>query len=327
MHLTVVGAGVLGRVYGLRLAASGTRVTFVVRPDRTAESRPFVIEQVNGSRRRDALDSPDRAAAIPAQTGGVLVTVRFDELGGEEPAPMTGDLVRLLQAAPRVPILVLTPLLPAQQARLVAAIGGTVVPAMPGVVGYVDDRDIVRYWVPGLASTLLEDPDSSGSASPIRPFLEDLARKLTMAGLPARIERDVAGCNAASTTAFFPLVAGIDAGGSIDGVLTDKALLETVLDAAKECDTLARRLGKMASWAHLFMKFVGPFTLKPGVALARRLAPEIVQFVERHFGHKLHAQHLAMGNAILELGKEHRVEMPALLRLVSLVRAQRHDKA
>ena len=55
MHVTVLGAGVLGRVYGIRLAAAGDRVTFVVRPERVAEASPFILEQVNGARRRDEL--------------------------------------------------------------------------------------------------------------------------------------------------------------------------------------------------------------------------------------------------------------------------------
>jgi 2-dehydropantoate 2-reductase len=322
MHVTVLGAGALGRVYGLRLVASGNEVSFVVRPAAAAAGRPFVIEQVNGSRRRDALDRPDTVVEIPARTAAVLVTVRFDQISAVRPEPDADDLTRALRAAPQVPIIVLTPLLPAQHTRLQATTGRRVVPAMPGVAGYFDDRGTVRYWIPGLASTLIEDPGTSDAHASIRPTLEDLARKLTVAGLPARVERDVAGANAASTTAFFPLIAAIDAGGGIDGALGDKALLETVLDASKESDALARKLGKMASWSSLLMKFVGPFTLKPGVALARRLFPETVHFVERHFGPKLHDQHLAMGDAILQLGKDRGVEMPALARLMSLVRAR-----
>jgi ketopantoate reductase len=322
MHVTVLGAGALGRVYGLRLRASGNDITFVVRSGAAAEDHPFVIEQVNGSRRHDALDRPSRATQVPAHTGVVLVMVRFDQISGVHSDPDPDDLTRVLRAAPRVPIIVLTPLLPAQHARLEATAARKVVPAMPGIAGYFDDRGTVRYWIPGLASTLIEDPGTSGAHASIRPTLEDLARKLTVAGLPARIERDVAGCNAASTTAFFPLIAAIDAGGGVDGALGDKALLETVLDASKESDALARRLGKMASWSYLLMKFVGPFTLKPGVALARRLFPETVQFVERQFGSKLHDQHLAMGDAILQLGRDRGVEMPALSRLMSLVRAR-----
>jgi 2-dehydropantoate 2-reductase len=186
---------------------------------------------------------------------------------------------------------------------------------MPGVSGYIDDREVVRYWVTSVATTLIEAPDPRADHA----ALEQLARRLTGADIPARIERDVATLNAATTTAFFPLIAAIDAGSGIDGLLSDKALLSTAIEAAKECDALARRIGKVASWAHLLTKFIGPFTLKPGVALARRLSPESVRFVERHFGAKLHEQHLAMGASILALSREQGAPLPALDRLMHLL--------
>jgi 2-dehydropantoate 2-reductase len=132
----------------------------------------------------------------------------------------------------------------------------------------------------------------------------------------------VGSLNAATTTAFFPLVAAIDAGEGVDGLLADKDLTATVLDAAKECDALGQKIGKVASWAHLLTKFVGPYTLKPGVTLARTMAPEAVKFAEVHFGPKLHAQHLAMGETILALGRDHGHPMPALARLMERLRAR-----
>ena len=47
MFVAVVGAGALGRIYGLRLATAGRdhRVAFVVRPRRLHERGPFVIEE------------------------------------------------------------------------------------------------------------------------------------------------------------------------------------------------------------------------------------------------------------------------------------------
>jgi 2-dehydropantoate 2-reductase len=60
--------------------------------------------------------------------------------------------------------------------------------------------------------------------------------------------------------------------------------------------------------------------LKPGVALARRVAPETVRFVERHFGHKLHAQHIAMGETIRALGRDNGIDTPALDHLLEIMR-------
>jgi 2-dehydropantoate 2-reductase len=180
----------------------------------------------------------------------------------------------------------------------------------------------VRYWVPAATSTLLDDTPEPGGAGEGRAQVEALARALTKLGIPARLERDVASLNAATTAAFFPLIAAIDAGSGIDGVLGNKELLGTVLDAAKESEALSRKLGKLATWTNLLLRFVGPFTLKPGVALARRVFPESVQFVEKHFGAKLHAQHIAMGDDILALGREHGVSMPALVRLMDMLRGR-----
>ena len=212
---------------------------------------------------------------------------------------------------PDRPAVLLTPSMPGQLRELEQAVGRRVLAAMPGISGYIDERDVVRYWLTGVASTILEDAEGGPRAT-----LEALAKRLTNADVPTRLERDVATYNAATTTAFFPLIAAIDAGGGIDGVLADKALLATALDAAKECDAFAHKIGRVASWAHLLTRFVGQYTLKPGVALARRVSPEAVRFVEAHFGAKLHAQHLAMGASILALGREHGVPLPALDRLL-----------
>jgi 2-dehydropantoate 2-reductase len=329
MHVTVVGAGVLGRIYGARLAADGEEVAFVVRPDRAAETSPFFIEQVNAGDRREVIDHPVRLTEIPEGTDLVLVAVRFHELlpaspGAEEgelqnKIPKGFDLREILRGGGslKAPVVVLTPMLQGQAEALNKASGRPIVPAMPGVAGYLNERGAVRYWIPAATSTLL-DENAGGPSS--RAALEALARHLSRIGLPTRLERDVAALNASTTITFFPLIAAIDAGSGIDGVLGNKEFMGAVLGAAKESEALARKVGKPATWGHLLMKFVGPLTLKPGVALARRLFPESVRFVESHFGPKLHEQHLAMGESILELGRANDIPMPALERLLSILR-------
>jgi 2-dehydropantoate 2-reductase len=312
MHVTIIGAGSLGRVYGLRLLAAGDEVAFVVRPSRAEETSAFTIEQVNGAHRRDVIEQPRRVTAVPSATRIVLLAVRFDQIAGEE-------IAALLRAAPSVPIVVLTPLMPRQQAALEEASGRRVTAAMPSVSGYFDERGVVRHWIVKVASTLIDESRITDEA---RPTLEELARHLTREGIAAHLHANVGALNVATTAAFFPLVASINAGGGVDGVLADKDLLATVIEAAHETDTLGTKLGKVAPWAHILTKFIGPFTIKPGVALARRLAPEAVRFAEEHFGPKLHAQHLAMGAAILELGRDHDQAMPALERLMDRVRSR-----
>ncbi len=319
MRISIVGAGALGRVYGVRLAAQGDDVTFVVRPERVADVRPFVIEQVNSADRRDTLERPRLAADIPADAEVVLITVRFDQLA---PGPGVGGaaggrtVADLLRGGPAAPVVVLTPLLPPQRAGLEEAALRRITPAMPSVSGYLDERGVVRYWLVGFASTLI---DEEGGAPAERPPLEELARRLTSADLPARLEPDVGAQNTATTTAFFPLIAAIDAGGGTSALLENEGVLGTALEATRECVVLADRVGRVAPWTKLLTRALGPLTLKPGVALARLVVPEALRFLDAHFGPKLHAQHLAMGAAVLAMGREHGVSLPALERLMTLI--------
>ncbi len=312
MAYTVVGAGVLGQVYGVRLAAAGEKVAFLVRPERARDTTPFILEQVNGARRRDVLERPERFSRIPSTSAAVFVAVRFDQLAAGSP------LLAILKEAPPVPLIVLTPLLPRARAAVEQAIGRRITPAMPGAVGYLDDRSVVRYWLTSIAPTLVEGEVRGKDG----PAIAEILHRLGKAGLPSHLDRDVGALNAATTTAFFPLIAAIDAGGGVDGLLADKELFATVIEAAHESDALGQKLGKVASWAHLLTRFVGPYTLIPAVKLARSLAPEALRFADAHFGPKLHAQHLAMGEAILDLARDLGQEVPALGRLMGVLRGR-----
>ena len=66
MRIAIVGAGALGRVYGVRLALAGEDVRFVVRPSRAASPEPFILEQVNGDKERSVLDHPKLVTSVPA---------------------------------------------------------------------------------------------------------------------------------------------------------------------------------------------------------------------------------------------------------------------
>lgn len=321
MHIAIVGAGSLGQVYGVKLAGAQTDVSFVVRPERAREQAPFTIEQV-GTKRRETIEAPRRVASVPSEASAVIVAVRFDQLSAD------GAVAHLLRGVRAAPIIIMTPLLPAQIASLEESLARRVLPAMPGVAGYVDERGVVRFWVTPVAATLLDDPGADPRADESRRVdVEELARRLSKAGIPARLEANVGATNAATTMSFFPLIAAIDAGGGIELVLKDRELLQTALDAARETEELARKLGKPASWAHLLTRFIGPLTVKPGVALAKRIVPEAVHFIEQHFGAKLHAQHLAMGDAIVHVAREIGAPVPALEKLLGLVRARGGEAA
>src|SRR5258706_15801779 len=96
----------------------------------------------------------------------------------------------------------------------------------------------------------------------------------------------------------------LDVAGSIDALFADDVLLAEALEAASEGRALADRIGKVAVWASLLTRFLGPMTLKAALALGRLRSPEAVAYVEEHFGRKLHAQHVRMGEEIAALAAE-----------------------
>ncbi len=315
MRIAIVGAGALGRAYGVRLALAGEDVRFVVRPSRAAETDPFVIEQVNGDKERNVLDHPTLVTKVPMDSELVVLAVHLDQIVQTSAPEGSTSVPELLSAAPNVPIVSLTPLFPKQIQALEAASKKTVFPGMPGVTGYIDDRGVLRYWVPRLAMTFVDMRAAKTS-------VEELARKLTRLGIPTQLEKDVGALNAATTIAFFPFTAALGIAGSVDAVLGDKDLVHAVIESVKECEALAKKLGRVASWAQILGRFIGPFTLKPGVALARRIAPESVRFVEAHFGSKLSLQHREVGAAILELGRGLDMPMNELRKLLARMPAR-----
>jgi hypothetical protein len=185
---------------------------------------------------------------------------------------------------------------------------------MPSVVSYENDAHAIRYWLPRMATTLIE------SSAPDGPEAE-LVRRLTRAEIAARVQDDVLERNVATTVSFIPIAMALDAAGSIDGVLHDEGLLALALEAADEGRELGRAVGKAEAWAAMLLRFMGPFTLKVSVGMARSRAEEAVRYVERHFGRKLHAQNVAMATRIVELAAERGTRHDALERLLARLHA------
>lgn len=304
MHICVIGAGALGKVYGVRLAVGGERVSFLVRPERLSEKDPFSIELVTGTQRRDTIPQPTRVDTIPADADVVLITVRVDQIDDR--------LASLLASAPDVPVISLTPLLPKDYDRLDSMLKsrGKLVAAQAGVVAYERDG-IVRYWLPKVSPTLF-DTEPKNDAVP------KLVDALSKAGVPAKMEASVRTSNPATSIAFFPLVLALDAaGGTADAVLASKDVLKDAFAAVKETRDLAERIGPVAPWAGLLLKFVNPLALKLGIRLAQKASAEAVHFVELHFGKKVHAQNVKMGHEIVELAREHGARISAFESLLA----------
>ncbi len=289
MKVAVVGMGALGRVYGVRLALrAACEVTYVVRPGRGPV--PLRLERIDGDHAVETVDSPSVATAIAASADVVVVGVRAEQLDA--------SLDAILDGAPDVPVVMLTPLLPPDLARLVARHGARIRAGMPGVVGYLRPDGTCRYWLPKAA------PTSIDAEAPVPDSVEGLARAMSTAGFGGRLEPRVRDTNPATTVAFIPLAMGVDAAGGVAPLLADKALLRITLDAVSEGLLLADKLGQVPGWVGMLTRFAGPITLSIGVGILKSRSPEVLAYVDDHFGRKLHAQNVAMARSIVALARE-----------------------
>lgn len=290
MHVAVLGAGALGALYGVRLAVrAGVDVTFVVRPSRASETTPLVLEGVAGGG-RDELAHPVRRTQVPDDADVVLVAVGTEEL----------EAIRALVGERDVPVVVLTPMLPADFARMKDAFGARVLAAMPAVVSYVRHEDgVVRAWFPPRA-TLIDEPRAGESAEVVHA----LVRALREARLPAELELGVHEKNPATTVGFIGAAMAIAVAGSLEALADDDALLALAARSCREGREIGRRIGRADPLAALGASLASPLALRVGIGALRRLSPEAAFYAEEHFGRKLRAQHVVMAREIAALARD-----------------------
>ncbi len=299
MHIAIIGAGALGAVYGVRLAlVAKAEVTFVVRPARAQKNAPLEIQRIDADAAHHELEKPNYATAIPAKADVVLVTVHQDQIDDA--------LIALLKDS-SAPIVMLSPMFDSDMNTLTHALGPRIFPALPSVVSY-EKNGVIRYWLPRAATTAIESENAPA-------IVGELAKTIAAAGITAKLDTRVLAQNIATTVSFMPIVMGMDIAGSIDALMSDKKLLRLAIDAVNEAGQLAKVVGAPAAWADLLLHFVGGFTLKAGVALARMRSPEAVQYVEEHFGRKLHAQNLKIGRAMVDLAENKGIRAEQILAL------------
>jgi ketopantoate reductase len=300
MHVALVGAGALGSTYAARLTALGDCDFSVV----ASVPTPFASIRIERVDDGDTIEwrRPPGLQVVPPDADLVMICVRYEQL----------DSVATSVGSGSAPVVVMTPILPRDHARLNAALPARIVTCMPSVVAYRAERGVIRYWLPRLATTLVERRAASGTEV-------EFVNRLVRAGITAKLESEVLQRNIATTLSFLPLGIAIDVGGGIDKVLRNDELLAIAIEATKEGRALGELLGRPPAWAAMLMRFVGPLALKAGVAIARARAPEALRYTEEHFGHKLHAQNVAMANAILDLAREKGVRRDAMDRLFGYV--------
>jgi hypothetical protein len=304
MRVAIVGAGALGSVYGARLRRfAGCEVSVVAR----APAPPSVVrlERVEDGEVL-SWEVPARVTTAPADADVILAFVRYEQL---ETLP---DRV----AGSSAPVVVMTPMMLADHARLSAALPGRVVTGMPSVVSYLNDAGAIRYWLPQVATTYVEERPAATAGAEV-----DLVKRLTRAEIGAKLATDVLTRNVATTVSFIPLAMALDAAGSLEALLGDSTLLHLAFHAADEGRDLGRAVGKAEAWASTLLRFVGPLTLRVGIGLARSRAPEAVAYVEQHFGRKLHAQNVVMARRIVDLAVERGTPHEALQKLLERLEA------
>jgi ketopantoate reductase len=301
VRVAIVGAGALGSVYGARLEKLASCEVSVVARAIAPPSQVRLEHVDDGEVLRWQVPARTTVAAPDADV--ILAFVRYEQLDSLAPRV----------AGSTAPVVVMTPMLPQDHARLAAALPGRLLTGMPSVVSYLNDAGAIRYWLPRAATTLVEGTESSGVAT-------ELAKRLVRAGIASRVEPDVLERNVATTVSFVPLTMALDVAGSIDGVLHDDALLSLAVHAANEGQKLGRVVGKPEPWAGMLLHFVGTFTLKVGIGLARSRAPEACAYVEQHFGRKLHEQNVLMAERIVELAQQKHVPHEALQALLERLR-------
>ena len=176
MNILVVGAGVIGTVYGAHLGAANHRISVLAHGERTAAIA------VRGLHARDitsGIETQTPAAVVTSaaelDVDVVLVALRRDHLHGAAAAlaGVTPDALVLFMGNN-----------PAGRSGLPSASGAQVALGFPGVGGTMRD-DVVTYFTIAQQPTAIEASDS--------PRLAAVADALTSRGLPVQRVSDMDG--------------------------------------------------------------------------------------------------------------------------------------
>lgn len=303
MHVAIVGAGALGAVYGTYVRQhTPASVSFVVRPNRVSDRDPIVVERVHFTRKRatsaarETLERPVRVDRVPPDADVVVLAVGTDDL----------DAIRPLLEGTSAPVVVLTPMMPQDHRRMREAFGARVLAAMPSVVSYRRDDGVFRHWI--LPSPTRIDEPRAGDAAAVRA----LARTFTDAGIPTTFELGVHETNPATTASFIPLVMLVAVAGGLHALREDDVLIDLAVRACREGAVLGRRIGTPVVGAGLSTIAARRSSLRAFEAACRAICPEILHYVDVHFGRKLASQHRRMIAEMIELARERDLPHAAL---------------
>lgn len=232
-RILVVGAGILGTVYGARLALAGHAVTMVERsPERFQQVRDagLVIEQIS-SRKRDVA-TPPVIDAIPldADHDLAIVIARKTHLPAIIPS----------LAATRIPHLLFMMSNADGPRAIIESVGDRGLLGFPGAGG-TKDGTMIRYSIPPrlMQQTMLAETDDSRSQR-----LDVLHSLFADAGFSTATPRSMDGWMK-SHEAFVATIgnATYAAGGDGRRLAGDRALLRTSVEAIREVHRALLRSG------------------------------------------------------------------------------------
>lgn len=303
MHVAIVGAGALGAVYGAYVQRrTQASVTFVVRSTHVHRRDPIVVERVRYTHKwsrgeaREIIEHPTLVDRVPPDADVVVLAVGTDDL----------EAIRPLLEGTSTPIVVLTPMMPQDDRRMREAFGTRVLAAMPSVVSYRRDDGVFRHWLLPFPTRI--DEPRAGDSEVVRA----LARSFTAAGIPTVFELGVHEANPATTVSFIPLAMLVAAAGGLHALREDDALVELAVRACREGTALGRRIGAPVPGAGLAAIAAHRTSLRAFEAAGRALCPEVLHYVDVHFGRKLVAQHRRMIASMIELARERELPHAAL---------------
>ncbi len=292
-RIAIVGAGVLGQVYGARLLASGQEVLFVVRAGREGELAGGIRLHELRHKKVETYLPPEVSSRVDSarRADYIFVTVRGDQVDEAIYSIGPGALGRSVIFAPR---------------WAAPAMDGVAARVAPGVAAY--DRDGVLRYV--RVTTRLSGREAHG-----------VGALLERAGFRCKVVQDVAAATRAELAVGIPYAAAMEAAGfDFRRLRADGRLRQLAAGGAREAAAILLRTAGAGDRAEgtIALKALGyapRFALNAaifgGVGFAGK---ETREFVSIHT-HKIRSQTRALLDELIERAGEAGVQAPSLTAL------------
>jgi hypothetical protein len=281
MKVLVVGAGVVGQVYGHHLATGGAEVTFLVKPEHAAALEGGATLYPLNRRRKTSPVSFTDFRLLTDVTAVAGQRWNHVYLAMSSTGLRAGDWFRTLAAGLGHATLVLLQPGPDDRRFVEAHVAPeAIVQGIITLIGYQAPlpgearfpRPGVAYWFPPLASSPLSGPRA-----------REVVAALRGGGLPARRIADAGPMAAFGTALMMPLLAALERAGWTFGGLRGSGLLPAASRAAGEAlEVMAHHQRRRAPWP--LRAFHHPLLIRTALAMLPRLMPfDLEAYLRAHF--------------------------------------------